>query len=363
MSSNIQIADIESELKQLWEINREKKVTKACLFNLIIFAPDLRRANYLKLVVQDIIEKFPCRILFIHVEDDSNGNFLHVNVSTVTSDMGGTPVACDQITIDATKSFLERVPYIVIPHLLPDLPIYLLWGQNPVDEKVVLPPLLKYATRLIFDSECLETLSSFSEGILEKLKKFDFDVMDMNWALSGVWREIFVQIFDCPEKIQQLNDSQSIKIIFNNYKTDLLEHAEIRAMYLQAWLASRLDWKFQSIHVKDRDWVIIYTKNGRPITVTLTPHTQKDLSPGSIINIEITSYQNDVCHIARNQKLSQVLVNISNAEKCELPFTLPLPDVHRGFAFLKEIFYHKMSNQYRSMLQTFSQITCKNSTS
>lgn len=358
VNADIQIPDIETELKHIWRINREKNLTKACLFNLIIFSPDKRRTDYLKLVVRNIIEKFPCRIIFINLDTDDQANFLHVSASTITSDVDENIIACDQINVEVSKNLLERIPYLIISYLVSDLPLYLLWGQNPVEENVVLPHLIKYATRLIFDSQCLESLSSFSEGIFDKLNKFKIEIMDMNWAFLSVWRNIFVQVFDTPEKIHQLNDSKTITITFNSFKSEILEHAEIRPLYLQAWLAAQLKWKFDRIN-KDHQKTIITYKNSHPITVILTPQKHiGGLSPGSIITIEIVSYKDESCYISRQQNISQVLVNFSTQEKCELPNILPLRDIHRGFAFLKEIIYHKLSGQYHNMLKVISQ-TCK----
>lgn len=356
---DIQIVEIEEELKRLWEADREKKQVKACLFNLIIFAPDLRRATYLKLVVQSIIEKFPCRLQFIYCNDDPQANFLHVDASTVSTKIGEQMIACEQISLHVSKNLLNRIPFLVIPHFVPDLPIYLLWGQNPVEEQVVLPALLKYANRLIFDSECLGTSQCFNQTMLDKVGSFDLDIMDMNWALTSSWRTVIFQIFDSSQKIEQLRRSKRIDIAYNQIHQKDLERIEVRAHYVHAWLAAQLGWQFQAIQDLHPGWEIIYRYEDRPITVNLVPRINSDLLPGSVVSIEIISYDEHLCLISRKAKHSAVAVYNSSPEQCDLPYMLPLPNLHRGFAFLKEIFYNQMGSQYSNMLQIFNQIAAK----
>lgn len=357
-SADIQVANIEEELSKFKETNGGKSQIKACLFNLIAYAIDSTRANYIAELIHTIIEKFPCRIIFIKADAEASHDYLHTEVSIVSSQQGKTVIACDQIAINVSKSQLHRVPFLILPHLVPDLPIYLLWGQNPIEENQILPKIQQYATRLIFDPECSENLQLFSKNLLEKIDSFhNLELMDINWALISNWREILAQIFNTPEKIYQLNASKSINIVYNDHKTEFLKHPEIRANYLQGWLATQFQWKFIKCSFANGKRIITYSnKDSQDITVTLCPKIHTDLPTGAIIEIEVATKDNHFCVISLMQKLSQVVVHASTLEKCELPFTLTLPNIHRGFSFMKEIFYYPMSNHYRQMLETISQI-------
>jgi glucose-6-phosphate dehydrogenase assembly protein OpcA len=179
--------------------------------------------------------------------------------------------------------------------------------------------------------------------------------MDINWALTSSWRGIFVQLFNTQEKIDQLNASKTVEISYNNYKTELLRNSEIQALYLQAWLASQLNWKFIKTETAQGKRFFTY-KNDHNILITLYPGGQQDVPPGAILEVTISTKDDHVCSISRKQKLSQVVVYASTLEKCELPFTLPLPNIHRGFGFMKEIFYHTLSDHYRHMLEIIAQV-------
>lgn len=355
-SIDIKIPDIEKELDKLWESPKEKKQIKACLFTLIIYAHEPRRIKYLQDLVDTILDKFPCRIIFIKADNTAKQNYLHVNVANVLSGKESTPIACDQITIEASKSQLFRIPYIVIPHIVPDLPVYLLWSQTPFEEHDIFPALQPYASRVIFDSECSDNLNRFCQEMQLNLDVLKMDVMDINWALVSNWRDMLVQLFDTPQKLDFLKDCKSLTISYNDTKTETLQHPEIRAMYLQGWIASRLQWKYVSSDSFQNSLIISYTMEQHPHIVALSPHTHPELPPGAIVSIEINSTDGRSYYVARKQSLSQAVVHYSSRETCELPYTLPLPDVHRGLTFMKEIFYHKLSDHYREMLSMISNL-------
>lgn len=355
-SVDIRIPDIEKELEKLGETPKEKQQIKACLFTLIIYAHEPRRIKYLQDLVNTILDKFPCRIIFIKADDKASHDYFHVNVANVSSGQESTMVACDQITIDTSRSQLFRVPYIVVPHIIPDLPVYLLWSQTPFEEQDIFPAIQPFASRVIFDTECSDNLNRFCQEMLLNLEVLKMDIMDINWALLSNWRDVLVQMFDTPQKIDFLKNCKSLNITYNNAKTETLQHPEIRAIYLQGWLASRLKWKYRSVESLDNTKLITYLSPELPIIIALCPQGHPDLPPGAIISLEITSNDGRSYHVARKQSLSQVVVHCSSLEKCELPYSLPLPDVHRGQTFLKEIFFHKLSDHYPEMLRMIANL-------
>jgi len=352
---DIQIPDIEKSLEKLCESPKDKKQIKACLFTLIIYAHEPRRIKYHQELIDNILDKFPCRIIFIQGENQP-GKHLHVDVANVTSGREGTMVVCDQITIKSSQSELARVPYIVVPHIVPDLPVYLLWSQTPFKEHIIFPALQPYASRIIFDSECSEDLHQFSEEMLHNLNMLKMDVMDINWALVSNWRDMLGQLFDTPSRLSVLQKCKSLRITYNDAKTEMSYHPAIRAIYLQGWLASRLKWNYCNTEKIDGMTIISFTTKEHPSIVALCAQTDDKLPPGAIIAIELDTIDGYTFYISRKQSLSQVVVHISSHEQCELPYTLPLPDVHQGMTFIKEIFYQKLSDHYCDMLKIISKM-------
>lgn len=361
---DIQIpSNIEKELDRQWSLQKKERDTKACLFTLIIYASSSKRINYLQELINTILDKFPCRIIFIQGEKESESSYFRVNVSNVLSGhsqkSAGASVRCDQIVIEASHDQLFRVPFLVTPHIVSDLPVYLLWGQNPFEERDIFPYFQKHARRVIFDSECADDLKLFCDEMLTNLDTLKMDVMDINWALVSNWRDLLVEIFDTPEKLEQLYCSKSIVINYNDPNTPTSQNPEIRALYLQGWLASALNWKLQEMEYFKGSAVLSYFGRVHPVVVALSPQKAPSLPPGAITSIEITTTTGYTYFISRKEDLPQAVVHVSSKESCELPITLSLPNVHRGLSFMREIFFGSLGEHYRATLKKIAKLDLK----
>lgn len=354
------IPDIEKELDRLWNTQSTGRQTKACLFTLIIYAHEKRRVSYLQQLVESILDKFPCRIIFIKGERTSGPSFFKVNVSNVASGQlqasGGSNVRCDQIVIESSQDQLLRVPYLVIPHIVPDLPVYLLWGQNPFEERDIFPHVQRYACRVIFDSECADHPGLFCNEMLTNLNTLKMDVMDINWALVSNWRDVVGELFDTPDKLKHLKACKSIIIQYNGSTTSTTQHPEMRALYLQGWIAGALKWEYQNTERFETNAIISYMTPLHPVIIALSPQRMPHLPLGAISSIEITTTTDQNYFISRRDNLQQVVVHISSKNTCALPFTLSLPNIHKGFSFMREIFFGGLGSHYKDTLKTISKV-------
>ncbi len=352
MTAEIQIADIEQELKRQWEEEEAKNQIRANLFNLIIYCHEPRRAAFFQDFVRAIVEKFPCRIIMIQKDPDPSHNSLKVSVSNVVTTKGELTLACDQITIDVTASQMARVPFIILPHFLSDLPIYLLWSQDPAQETEILPYLHSYASKLIIDSECAEDLPTFSRDILTLMSRSKIVISDMNWAAISGWRDLLARTFDNQEKIFQLHGAKTVRILYNGSTTDCIAHPKIRVLYLQAWLAAQMEWKF----IEADQQRIKYSNNADQLTIEMIPQNDPSTTPGTIISIEINTYSDRVFAIERSKRLQQAVIHISTQEECAMPFSLPLPDPKKSSAFLREVLYRGAGSHYRRTLEKLAEL-------
>lgn len=356
---DIQIPAIEKELSRLLK-QQERKRQRACLFTLIIYVHEERLVNYLQELVDTILAKFPCRIIFINSAQKNDSSYLHAHVFNVISGQNKGQevplVSCDQINIDVSKDQLFRIPYVVFPHIVTDLPVYLLWGQNPFKEQEIFPHLQRFASRIIVDSECSSHLSLFCKEMEANLVHVKKDVMDINWALTSNWRDLLTQLFDTPEKIADLSKITKINIIYNDDNSQIRLQPEIRSIYLQGWLASQLKWKYNHISLQDKNTHLHYDNDQTKIQVSLIPQSTQEIASGSILSMELITTKGRSYSLTRRPHLSQILIHISCEETCELPFTLPLSNVHRGLAFMSEIFFSKLGSSYHDMLCMISQI-------
>lgn len=323
---------------------------KACLFNLVVYAQEGKRAAYLKDLEKSILEKFPCRIIFIQAQAN-DPKMLEVSHNEQKENR---KFNCEELVIRAGSEMLSKVPFMVIPQLVPDLPIYLLWGQDPTSDQEILPQLKHYATKLIFDSECSINLQSFAKEMLIFMKKLDTEVMDLNWAAISGWRDALATVFDNEELINSLKKSTSINIVYNNQGTEYLRSHETKAIYLQTWLASRLNWKFQSSKLEGNRRISRYKNGGGELVVTLIPEKEEALPAGSIMSFEAT-YDGCEFQILRKQAQSKVLVHQTQNDRCELPYAVSMPDIKHRSTFMREIFYQAVNGHYRGMLEMIAQ--------
>jgi glucose-6-phosphate dehydrogenase assembly protein OpcA len=359
-TDEIVIPNIEAELSKLWMEGKKKGEIKACLFNLILYSQNSDRSVYLKEVAGIVKETFPCRLIFIECDDKSEKNYLTVSVAEDIYRKDSSIITCDRIEIKCSKSYINRVPYLVLPHLIPDLPVYLLWGQDPSLDTELLPHLQKFATRLIFDSDSSGDIRNFCNKMLSDKELAHLPVTDMNWASLASWREILFQVFDTKEKIEHLRNCKEIKIRYNSAQSPQFQHTERRAVYLQGWIASQLKWKYKSALMEKGELRIKYDNGSGETIVDISGNPTNKLTPGSIMGFEVFG-QDQLLYFLRREGFSPfVVTHISKKDECELPFILPLRHFNKGSAFMQEMFFAPCSGHYWSMLKAIQplQVPC-----
>lgn len=328
--------------------------TKACLFNLVVFCQDADRMDYFRDLIQATVDSFPCRITLIRHLEGQPGESIETQTALVQPTKRGNANLCDQLLIQATTQSLYRVPFLVLPYLLADLPLFLIWDCDPAGETQILPTLRAHASRLIFDSETIDNLQRFSQRILTYADA-DRDLVDLNWTRLGGWREIFSKIFDTEERINQLRNASSLRIAYNALENRFFHHSQTQAIYLQAWLAAQLGWRFHSLGAGKHQSSVRYQTSQGDILVTLEPKKIEDRAPGSVFSISVSN-NNGVSYVAsRKPNTQQVRVEAATDEACTLPYLLNLRGTQLTYPFLKEALYLYGSQHYRHMLQMLQQ--------
>lgn len=352
-NQNAKTNNIPTELNRILNAPSNSEGAKGCLFNLIVYCQEPLRKAYFTDMVKTIKTQFPCRIIFITGDPSAKENVFNVK-TTIEKNADGSGFLCDQIFIEAAGQDVNRVYFLLMPLLVPDLSTYLLWGQDPTTEHTILPHLEYFATRLIFDAETTENLQQFSREMLNRMNSSPIQIIDMNWARIGGWREVLAQIFDSSERLEQLATAMKIELKYNSQPSELFFHPETQAIYLQAWLASRLKWQFQKAEKEDETQILHYQNSQhKPCRILLTPFCNPKFECEEILEMEVLGDEDYSCHIKRTTP-DQVKVQASNQYECGLPFLLLMPTLSSGRSFMQEIFYQKASNQYKEMLKLVS---------
>lgn len=334
--------NIETQLVKIWEELSKENKTKASLFNLVVFNKLSKRTDYVRNIVQKVVEKFPCRTLFITEDPESKESFLKTAVSVL---MPSNTVACDLIDIGVAGSNLEKVPFLILPHFIPDLPIYILWTEDPSIEHPLFTPLTKLATRIIFDSESADSLLSFAKTILALKEKTNLEIADLNWARTQGWRNLIASVYDTPEKFKNLSEIKTLKFSYNSRESDFFCHLKIQAMYLLAWLSSRLGWKLISCNKN-------LTFQFQNTTAQIESSPWEKLGSGTVISTEMTTSNGDHFKAERvKDRYHYVSIQYSSPTSCALPYEFLLGQTATGQSLVSEICTKGTSSHYLDMLK------------
>ncbi len=344
-------ADIQSELNRIWESLETTNVARACLFNLIFYTQKNHRAPYIQRIAQKVVEKFPSRVIFVTVDKAAKEDFLKTEVSILSSSKGEFDVACDYIQIDAAGTSHERVPFVVLPHILPDLPVYLVWGEDLSKGDPLCYQLEQFANRLIFDSEATENLPRFASSILEHYERANSDIADLNWARTESWREMFSMAFYSKDNLAQIERSKKITIIYNAQETPFFCHTNIQAVYMQAWLACQLGWTFRALSKEKGTLVFSYNGASGPIEITLSTAQHANLPPGLILSVDVSTADEQHFSFKRHLEiLHQITYQYSTKDKCDLPSHYIFTKAESGHSLVKEICHRGTSEHFLKVL-------------
>ena len=344
-------ADIQRTLNKIWESLETKNTTRASLFNLIFYSQQNHRAAYIQQLAQKVIKKFPSRILFICADKSSQTDLLKTHVSLLCSNHGEYDVACDYIHFEATGNAIERIPFVLLPHILPDLPVYLIWGEDPSQTSPLFHQLSSFATRLIFDSETTENLAHFSKSTTQLYETNPIDIADLNWARLESWRDLLSMVFYSEENLKHIQRSCEIAISYNAKESQFFCHTPIQSIYLQAWIACQLNWQYQSCHKEKDTLLFCYQSQHSTIKVRLIPVSKEQLPPGLILDLAISTLdQHSYSFACDLQHFHHITFNSADRQKCELPSHYILQKAESGHSLVKEITHKGTSNHFLKVL-------------
>ncbi len=344
--------EIESQLTEIWEKLAKENKMRACLFNLIVFNRYSARSDYIRNIVQKVIEKFPCRVIFISEDPNPQESYLKTAIAVRLASEKESSIACDHIDIGVAGNELERVPYLLLPHLLPDLPTILLWAEDPSVPHSLFEPLIKFVDRIIFDSESADNLLEFAKTVLA-LNKKGHDVADLNWARIEGWRDLIASLFNSPDRLAQLQNLKNLNICYNATPTEFFCHLKIQSIYLVSWLTSRLNWPYES-----SEELVPVTQNSalqfkfKTLSATIESAEWEKLGPGTVISVCFTTKNNERFDCGRiRERYHYVAIQISSPDKCDLPYQYILGQTATGQSLVKEICMKGTSKHYLEMLK------------
>lgn len=268
--NTVQIDQIEKELTKLWKNYESEKKYRASFFTLIIYTQDSPRSPYLLKIAKMVIKQYPCRIIFFNELKDDAEKKLEASISVLPTDETQNLVFCDCIHITISPSYRERIPFLAYPLLKPDLPIYFLCGEDPLNQENVMMEFENISDFTIFDSETTTNLPQFAQSLLSLKESTKSEISDLNWARTEEWRHLIASQFSSREKQEQLSQCQEISINYHAPKSSFFEHPKVQSIYLASWLATRFDWKLKKTKSKKGNTILTFSHDEGTTSVTLT---------------------------------------------------------------------------------------------
>lgn len=299
------------------------------LFNLVVYLHDSHSIPYYTKLIQSIKEKFSCHTICI-----------------LPQDFFVKPNDCKIIQVNAANS--DNLHLTLFSHLLPDIPIYLLWGQDLLDENSILTKLQHFSHRLIFDSDTSLDLISLSNYLKTIKEEHSIEIIDLNWLRISGWREAILKVFDTSLKVNQLKNSKKITIYYNCIEDGNATHSHRGGYYIQLWLSSRFSWHLESEEKKEDSYFYHY----KECSVTLLPQKHPHLFAGGITRIDIVSENEQTIMHRTIDDFKKVRIEAFDKEKCQIPYSFYIPIYYEGPNFLSDILFSQTSEHYLQSLQS-----------
>lgn len=350
-NSSCQMTNIESELSKIWESLEGSQKTWASLFNIVFYAKSAPGKENYRWLAELVSKKFPCRSIFISENPDPNECYFRVNVAAETIGEGELSVVCDQIFIEVAGKEREKIPFLILPHFLPDLPIYVIWTDDPSQDDPLLDILRKHAQKFIYDPGDSLNLQSFSSTLMKQLQAVKHcAITDIPWILTSGWREVIASTIHTPKRVDELFRSRYIRIGYNQTEVQSISDQN-QALYLQAWIASQFNWKVNDLERIEGNVRVCYSRFMYDTVVLLTPESYPGLLPGTVTSIEIESMDNGAhFYFQRSKEEKKVKILISSADRCDIPYQIYFTQANLKHMLLSELFRKGTSDHYRNVL-------------
>ena len=294
----INVDAIERELTALWQQASQDEehggVTRASMFNLLVYVPSRTEAGKLDEMLTDITAARPCRAILIVADGDTPEETLTAEVTSrcTLPSASSKQVCCEQVTITAGGAQVDEVPSAIAPLLLSDLPVYLWWHAVPrLADKSMFRRLVDLSDRVVIDSAHFRDpeadLASMA-AVLTETPRWTA-LSDLNWARLTAWRALLAGFYDIADYRPLLNQLKQVTIKYAPPATDSAV-IPARALLLGGWLASRLGWSVQpgTANRTTASVGLEFSIDGRSIGLEFA-HTGREIEPGHLALVTLAS--------------------------------------------------------------------------
>ena len=322
----IDVGAIERQLTALWQQASQDEedggVTRASMFNLLVYVPSPAEAAKLDDMLTDITAARPCRAILIVADADAPEELITAEVTSrcTLPSASSKQVCCEQVTITAGGAQADEVPSAVAPLLLSDLPVYLWWHAVPrLADKALFRRLVDLSDRVVIDSANFkdqETDLASMAAVLNDTPRWTA-LSDLNWARLTAWRALLAGFYDISDYRPHLNQLTRVTIRYAPPAGDLAI-IPTRALLLAGWLASRLGWTINSKNAKriSGSTSLELSADGRSFELEFA-HTRREIEPGhlALVTIETGGEQPISFTVRRSADGKRIETSVTRGEE------------------------------------------------
>lgn len=275
-------------------------VARAAVVNVVVIATRERHARRAASTISALAMRHPSRAIVLLADRRPDaatppGIELHAQVPSVDR---YEQIHYEQILVRARGHVTDRLPSVVVPLLVPDLPVFVWWTETPPIGQRSFEDLVGLADRLLVDS------ADFArpEATLPELARLCIlgpkhcALTDLNWARLTAWRELLTQFFDVPSWRALLPAIDGVRISFA-VDADGREIHPSQALLLIGWLAARLGWRPEERMAPSEAGGLLFAMrraDGARVRVRVRPRFERGTDEGDVTGVRVEGERDGV---------------------------------------------------------------------
>lgn len=315
----VDLVAIERELTHLWKAAAEPAagdestpVVRACSLNLVVVTDRPETLEAVGDMIGDVTLEHPARIFLIAVDRRASTPSLDAWISARCSlpVPGGRQVCCEQITMHAHGSDVEKIPSTVTSLLVPDVPTVVIWKTRVDRMDHLFEALVSVADRVLTDSseeESEELLVSWHETLCRSRDHVVFG--DLAWTHLTPWRAMVAQAFEPPEARVHLGTIDELMIGYSS--TTLPRHSGLsQSLLFVGWLVHTLCWTVtRPVQRNDEDVYSAELRSGeQSLHVRISRYAAAEGRPGRIEAVTLHSREGMTITLAATGSGDSILI-------------------------------------------------------
>ncbi|HEX8852391.1 MAG TPA: glucose-6-phosphate dehydrogenase assembly protein OpcA [Pyrinomonadaceae bacterium] len=281
-AQGIDAARLERELTAMWRANavsdgegKQTGMTRACVLNLVIYATARDDRAPLDALLDEVIERHPCRVIVLRAAREADEARLEAFVSMRCQLAGrGRKLVCgEQVTIEARGAAVSMAASAVAPLLVPDVPVFLWWKDIPHYADKLFDRLTTMADRVVIDSASFDRPRADLLRLARLLHgRPDFNLSDLNWSRLTSWRTLVAGFWDVADYRAHLDRLARVEIEYTRPDVAAGQPAT-KALLTLGWIASALRWEIEpsATSSEERETRFLLRAGERDVHVRMRP--------------------------------------------------------------------------------------------